>query len=142
VPQMLRVLPDAELLSAFIDILGQQLGEVLRVSADRIDPLRPLSEMGLDSLMGLELILALESRFGVRLPTMALSEYPTVTRLAERLMSLLRKGEPKDEDGMLPSQIRQVVDQHVTELSAEQKAALSTQIRDDLDRSTRRIIHG
>jgi acyl transferase domain-containing protein/NADPH:quinone reductase-like Zn-dependent oxidoreductase/acyl carrier protein/NADP-dependent 3-hydroxy acid dehydrogenase YdfG len=141
VPQMLRVLPDAELLNAFIDILGQQLGEVLRVSADRIDPQRPLSEMGLDSLMGLELILALESRFGVRLPTMALSEYPTVTRLAERLMALLRKGEPRDEDG-LPGQIRQVVDQHVTELSAEQKAALSTQIRDDLDRNTRRIIHG
>jgi acyl transferase domain-containing protein/NADPH:quinone reductase-like Zn-dependent oxidoreductase/NAD(P)-dependent dehydrogenase (short-subunit alcohol dehydrogenase family)/acyl carrier protein len=143
VPQMLRVLPDAELLSAFIGILGQQLGEVLRVPADRIDPQRALGEMGLDSLMGLELIMALESRFGVRLPAMALSEYPTVTRLAERLMALLRKGEPGgDEDSGLSSQIKQVVDQHVTEMSAEQKATLSTQIRDDLDRQTRRIIHG
>jgi phthiocerol/phenolphthiocerol synthesis type-I polyketide synthase C len=38
--------------------------------------------MGLDSLMGVELVLALEARFGIRLPVMALSQSPTISKLA------------------------------------------------------------
>jgi acyl carrier protein len=138
--QMLTLLPEAELLSGFIDILRQQLGEVLRVPATRIDPARNLNEMGLDSLMGVELIMALEAQFGVRLPVMALSEYPTVGKLAERLIAILRGAEARTADA-LPIQVRQVVEQHTTELSAGQKEALSAQILGGLDRQTRRMIH-
>ena len=46
--------------------------------------------MGLDSLMGVELVVAVESRFGTRLPMMALSESPTITKLATWIMEQLR----------------------------------------------------
>ncbi|MGK9007589.1 acyl carrier protein, partial [Citrobacter europaeus] len=76
--------------TAFSDILKAEIGEILRVPAQKIDPERLIHDMGLDSLMGVELIVALESRFGIRLPVMALSESPTVNKLATRLIQLLR----------------------------------------------------
>jgi phthiocerol/phenolphthiocerol synthesis type-I polyketide synthase C len=50
-----------------------------------IDPLRPLSEMGMDSLMAVELRLALESRLRIDLPLMSLAEGTSVASIATRL---------------------------------------------------------
>ncbi|MEF8723681.1 MAG: acyl carrier protein [Candidatus Accumulibacter delftensis] len=71
IQRLLAELPDDELLAAFIDILQDEIGEILRVAPDKIDPNRSLYDMGLDSLMGVELMIALETRFGIRLPVMA-----------------------------------------------------------------------
>jgi phthiocerol/phenolphthiocerol synthesis type-I polyketide synthase C len=51
---------------------------------DKIDPKRSLYDMGLDSLMGVELMIALEARFGIRLPVMALSQSPTISQTGRR----------------------------------------------------------
>src|SRR3546814_11008140 len=75
--------------------------------------------MGLDSLMGVELVVALENRFGIRLPVMALNESPTLAKLASRLIQLLRNdGEPAGQDTLL-AQVEQVVSQHTDEVPAE-----------------------
>ena len=50
-----------------------------------IDPLRPLSEMGMDSLMAVELRLALESRLRIDLPLVSLAEGTSVASIAARL---------------------------------------------------------
>ena len=81
--QMLDELSDAELLSKIIEMLKNEVGEILAGSPDKIDPARSMYDMGLDSLMGVELVVALESRFGTRLPVMALSQSPTIAKLAE-----------------------------------------------------------
>jgi hypothetical protein len=80
-------------------------------------------EMGLDSLMGVELAVALEGRFGVRLPVMALSESPTIGKLAVRMIAQLRgidgtaaiEGSP----AIQIQQVQQVAMQHAAGVSDE-----------------------
>jgi hypothetical protein len=43
----------------------------------------------MDSLMGVELITAVEARFGIHVPVMALSDTPTIERLVDRLIQQL-----------------------------------------------------
>jgi acyl carrier protein len=130
IQRMLAEMSDAELTTTFIDMLKQQVGEILRVPTDKIDPTRSIYDMGLDSLMGVELVVAMESVFGTRLPVMALSESPTIAKLAERLIAQLRGSDGKDADTAdnVAKQIQQVAAQHSSEVSAEQLASLSQEI--------------
>jgi NADPH:quinone reductase-like Zn-dependent oxidoreductase/acyl carrier protein len=128
IQRMLAELPDAELISTFIEMLKQQVGEILRVPTDKIDPTRSIYDMGLDSLMGVELVVAMESVFGTRLPVMALSESPTIAKLAERLIAQLRGNDGKESEDAVAKHIQQVAGQHSTEFNAEQLASLSEQI--------------
>ncbi|MEJ5210694.1 MAG: F0F1 ATP synthase subunit delta, partial [Burkholderiales bacterium] len=44
----------------------QEVAQILSLSVERIDPERPLHDLGMDSLMAVELALGLEKRFGRR----------------------------------------------------------------------------
>src|SRR6266446_6236506 len=70
-------------------VVAEEAATILRLPAGGIDPLRPLSEMGMDSLMAVELRLALESRLRVDLPLMSLAEGTSVASIAVRLASAL-----------------------------------------------------
>jgi NADPH:quinone reductase-like Zn-dependent oxidoreductase/NAD(P)-dependent dehydrogenase (short-subunit alcohol dehydrogenase family)/acyl carrier protein len=65
--------------------VAEEAANILRLPAAAVDPLRPLSEMGMDSLMAVELRLALESRLRVDLPLMSLAEGTSVVSIAGRL---------------------------------------------------------
>ncbi|HEY2538163.1 MAG TPA: SDR family NAD(P)-dependent oxidoreductase, partial [Stellaceae bacterium] len=65
-------------------VVGEEAGRILRLSACGVDPMRPLSELGMDSLMAVELRLALESRLQLELPLMALAEGTSVASIAAR----------------------------------------------------------
>ncbi len=92
IQRLLSELSDEDLLTTLIEMLKSEVGEILRVSVDKIDETRSIFDMGLDSLMGVELVVALESRFGTRLPVMALSQSPTIIKLAERIFQHLKGG--------------------------------------------------
>jgi len=125
ITRMLAELTDDQLVAAFSAMLGQEIGEILRIPPDRINPERSFYEMGLDSLMGVELALALESRIGVRLPVFALSESPTIDKLAAFILAQLRgSGHPAARSGVV-AQIQQVATQHATEVDADTLARLA-----------------
>ncbi|MEU8380857.1 SDR family NAD(P)-dependent oxidoreductase [Streptosporangium sp. NPDC048865] len=65
--------------------LTEWVAGVLRTSPAAVDPEVPLTRLGLDSLMAVELRNLLEARLGVRLPTPAFLDGPTVVELAERV---------------------------------------------------------
>nr|WP_258169335.1 acyl carrier protein [Burkholderia multivorans] len=109
-------------------MIKHEVSEILRVPADKIDPDRSVYDMGLDSLMGVELVVALESRFGVRLPVMALSESPTMTKLATRLIEVLRGDEPAELD-TVAQQVAHVVAQHTEDVSSEALAEFTDEIK-------------
>jgi acyl transferase domain-containing protein len=62
--------------------LTEQLSRVIKMPASRIDTQKPLGAMGVDSLMGLELVRRLASATAIRLPATAIFNYPTIQALA------------------------------------------------------------
>ena len=127
---LLADLPDEELLDIFVNMLKQEVGEILRVSLEKIDAFKSLHLMGLDSLMGVELAVALESRFGIRLPVMALSESPSIDKLAVRILAQLRGKEEADATAAEQAlgQVRQVITQHAADVPED----VITRIAEDL----------
>ena len=66
-------------------IITEEAARILRLPAGDIDPSRPLSQMGMDSLMAVELRLALESRLAIDLPLVSLAEGTSVASIAAGL---------------------------------------------------------
>ena len=135
IERMLRTLPDNEILAALSAIIKREASEILRVPADRIDENRSLYDMGLDSLMGVELAVALESRLGVRLPVLALSENPTLARLAARFLGMLRGEESgREEEGGASTlaHVEQVASAHDVEVSPEELARIASEVHEDI----------
>jgi acyl transferase domain-containing protein/NADPH:quinone reductase-like Zn-dependent oxidoreductase/acyl carrier protein len=77
-------------------VVAEEAATILRLPAGGIEPLRPLSEMGMDSLMAVELRLALESRLRVDLPLVSLAEGTSVASIAARLAAAVST---KSNDG-------------------------------------------
>jgi acyl carrier protein len=65
--------------------IAEEAANILRLPPAAMDPLQPLSEMGMDSLMAIELRLALESRLRIDLPLMSLAEGTSIASIATRL---------------------------------------------------------
>ncbi len=118
VRRLLATLSAEELSATFVEMLKKTVGEILRTPAAKIDEHRSLYDMGLDSLMGVELSTAVESRFSVRLPVMALSENPTIARLSAEIISQLNGRTGSEEQraaAEAADQARQIAAQHAEE---------------------------
>jgi NADPH:quinone reductase-like Zn-dependent oxidoreductase/acyl carrier protein len=133
IQRMLEEFSEADFLRACVTMLQQEVGEILRIAPEKIDPSSSLYDMGLDSLMGVELIGALESLFGVRLPPMLLSQSPTLDKLAEHLLQQLKGSDEEqgvvEEQELLRQQVQQLAQQHGAEVTAESLTQLTGQIQ-------------
>jgi phthiocerol/phenolphthiocerol synthesis type-I polyketide synthase C len=78
-------------------IVAEEAAAILRLPASGIDALRPLSEMGMDSLMAVELRLALENRLRIDLPLVSLAEGTSVSSIAARLAGAIASGRKDGE---------------------------------------------
>lgn len=125
IQRMLQELDDQALHSAFAELLKQEISEILRLPASKLDHQRPLQELGLDSLMSVELVVAVEDRFGIRLPVMELSESSTIDKLSVRIVELLRgaaQAPAADENQALA---RDTLVRHGVDLSTEEVTLLA-----------------
>jgi acyl carrier protein len=64
-----------------------QVAKVLRIAEGKLDLEAPLTGLGLDSLMGLELRNRIESMLGITVPATLLWTYPTIATLTKQLSS-------------------------------------------------------
>jgi myxalamid-type polyketide synthase MxaE and MxaD len=67
--------------------LVTQLAQVLRLPVSRVDPARPMGQLGLESLMALEFRNRLEASLGVKLSATVVWNHPTIQALARHLAS-------------------------------------------------------
>ncbi|MFD4840010.1 SDR family NAD(P)-dependent oxidoreductase [Achromobacter sp. NPDC058515] len=118
VAHLVATLDDTALRERFTEMLKAEIGEILRVSPDKIEAAQSVYDLGLDSLMGVELVVALENRFGIRLPVMALSESPTPAKLAERLVLLLRDGHGDAPGDAVSDSVQQAIAHHAADVDA------------------------
>jgi len=78
-------------------VVGEEAAAILRLPAGAIEPSRPLSELGMDSLMAVELRLALESRLRIDLPLVSLAEGTSIASVATRLAAARAAGQRQGE---------------------------------------------
>ncbi|WP_275287222.1 type I polyketide synthase [Halomonas elongata] len=97
--RLLAELSPEELHTTVTDLLKAELASILLVEESRIDVHRSVYDMGFDSLMGVELMTAIESRLGVRVPVMVLSEASTLDKLSGVLIDRLTRDDIEDDDG-------------------------------------------
>jgi acyl transferase domain-containing protein/ubiquinone/menaquinone biosynthesis C-methylase UbiE/acyl carrier protein len=78
--------PPEERLGLMETIVREQVARVLGASPAKLEADKPLTELGLDSLMAVELRNWIEGELRLSLPTVELMRGPTVVRLAELLL--------------------------------------------------------
>ncbi len=107
--ELLATLPPDEAQEKVTELLVKEVARILKLSPERIDARAPLGEFGMDSLMAVELRLAVEQRFGIVIPVLALSEGATLAVLANRVVRGLGDGKP-DGDAELRGRIARFED--------------------------------
>jgi acyl transferase domain-containing protein/aryl carrier-like protein len=99
--------------------LQQELARVLETEPEALDVDAPLTHVGLDSLMALEVKNRVETTHGIELPIVGLIEDPTITNLATQVAGLLTGSEAEPGAGQADG--------------AEEAAAATAEILETLD---------
>lgn len=84
-PTMLSALQPEERMQFLVERILKVVASVMKLPLDRVDPAEPIRNLGLDSLMAVELTVALEARLGLPVPSMELMSGPSVLQLAEKI---------------------------------------------------------
>jgi acyl carrier protein len=85
-----RSLPQAQACSLVENALQGHIARILHMSPDNVELDRSVIDMGMDSLMGIELGMAVQETFGVKLSVMAITEGATISGLAQTIMHAIR----------------------------------------------------
>ena len=120
----LRSLDSEAALILLKTVVAEEAARILRLPAGSVDPARPLSQMGMDSLMAVELRLALEARLRIDLPLVSLAEGTSVASIAARLGGALAAGAQDAADlAALAARHESFEHESVEEVAAEEVAA-------------------
>ena len=83
-------LPESEAHERVTGLLTEQVAKVLRLPAERLDPETSIYNLGMDSLMAVELHMAVEEQFNIHVPVMVVTEGVSIAQLAGRIAGQLR----------------------------------------------------
>lgn len=116
---MMAEMSETEFHAAVLEILTLELSQILMIPVDKIDPDKSIYDMGMDSLMGVELASALEARLGIQVPVMALTETPKLSQLTGKVISLIDKPDAADSADEKEAEIKRLATQHGTSTDTE-----------------------
>lgn len=88
--QELRSLPFAAAHELLLGVLETEVAHILRLPPARTRAAKSVFDFGMDSLMAVEFALSLEKRLGVTIQPMLISENPSLDKIANRLLGLIR----------------------------------------------------
>ena len=98
---------------------------ILRQPVEEVDPARPLTELGFDSLMGVELKLSAEEKYGAVLPGLSISDGSTLTTIAARVAADLMAAHPAEGGAAAESALDALAARHV---DADVRAAIADRL--------------
>lgn len=114
----------AEVKSLLIQALLSEISKILRLPLEKLATNKPITELGMDSLMGMELVSIIEDRFTVKLPVMALTDGASVEKVAEKLAQQLMNDQETivDDAKLFAKQIAMQQGSTLTDEAVEQLA--------------------
>jgi len=117
----LAELPHKEAVTQAVARLSQHIAHILRLPPSRLRQDKPVGELGMDSLMYVELSLAIEETFGVDPASLSLNKEITILTLAGRILGQIRAEDTPSEAQSVAEAIRT---QHGLDLSQTQARRL------------------
>ena len=103
-----------------VDYLRGIASRILGLRQTALDPHRPLSAMGLDSLMAIELKNAIQTNLGIALPVAVLVSGPSITELVVQMLELF---DEQAEDSSAPNSFNGDANRSLDAEEAEQLLA-------------------
>jgi NADPH:quinone reductase-like Zn-dependent oxidoreductase/acyl carrier protein len=118
------------------DIIVVQLAHILHAREEDIPRIRPLSEIGVDSLMAIEVAMNLEETIGIHMSLTSTIGNLTVGGLANELIAQL----DLDRSGGGDAVVKTLAEQHLQSVRPEQIAILEEVVGEGED-ARRRVVH-
>ncbi len=133
----------SEVQELIIDLLMDEIEQILRLPKEKLNTEQSVFDLGMDSLMGMELVLAIEERFGVKLPVMALTEGANIQRIAERITEQLVTSGSETEAKVIDEQDKHRENisvaasrhGHAEKMTEEETTALSQKLIEEAQKS-------
>lgn len=88
--EMLPGLSDAEAIKLVCNLVVQEVAVIMRVSPEQVDIDVAIADLGLDSLMALELRMNIEAKYKVELPVLGIASVANLRELGHRLLHAAR----------------------------------------------------
>lgn len=111
------------------EIVLHEAGKILSVSAERINPSLSIHDLGMDSLMLVELALAIEQRFGFKLAAMELKTAATsIESISKSLAKKLKEDNSTEADHLI-FLMQTIETQHGSDISAQTITETMQEIR-------------
>jgi acyl transferase domain-containing protein/NADPH:quinone reductase-like Zn-dependent oxidoreductase/acyl carrier protein/SAM-dependent methyltransferase len=85
--EILAQLPLEEAKAVIADTVTQIVARIMRLSPDQVDHGASIAELGMDSLMAIEMHMSVNNKLGVNLPIMGLADIPTLAQLVEKIVA-------------------------------------------------------
>lgn len=111
------------------EVLSVEISRILRISAAQIDRDKPLSDIGLDSLMGVELRLSAEERLGIDVPLMSIGGAGSLNDLSGRIVKLIQEKQPGNARSAAENLIH-IHSSSAADASAEQLSEIAAAIEE------------
>jgi acyl transferase domain-containing protein/aryl carrier-like protein len=140
-PELLRLLdgvPAARRGAAVLAHVREQAARVLQLAPTALDPERGLKDVGLDSLMAVELRNRLQASTGHALPTTLAFDYPSVAAIARYLEREVLELEPRESPAVDPITARTDNDGLVDEVSGLSEEEASRLLLEELGQGPER----
>lgn len=109
------------------EYLTNEVATIFRMPPQDINPKRSLSDLGMDSLMGLELRMAVEREISVDIMSISMSDGTTINDIAEHIAAKLR-GDSHDDEGDLAEGMDLLSKHVVEEIEIDQLHAFAEQV--------------
>ncbi|HET7412042.1 MAG TPA: acyl carrier protein, partial [Pararhizobium sp.] len=95
---------------AVFELVAAEIAAVLKISAGEITPTRIIRDIGLDSLMAMELDMNFRQRTGMEMPLSSVTQATTVADVAHKLY--LRIATKEDAGGDIAELLDDLADRH------------------------------
>ena len=105
------------------DLVAGEIAKLMGMSVSELHVHRPVSDIGMDSLMVVELAVALEERIGLKIPAVSLSGGASIATMAERFWQMLQKSSEAEQE------LETLSGQHGLKLSDEIKSAVLDDVK-------------
>ena len=95
---LIEGLDDSEAQLAIAQLLAQEVSAIFRMPVEEINLKRSLVELGMDSLMGMELRTAAEVKLGIDLPMASIGDGTTINDMAVKVLMRVRSRKTADDE--------------------------------------------